>query len=638
MWELTKTVAQSKKGWGWRMKSDKMADVEEKEIAEAAGAFMTQFAWLQYLKVTVDDEISRLAKRRQAGEWVPGGADGTGEGLWHDTRKGTCTWDGDCECVFTPGGSEIRGPWAWRGTAWGDLVMWLVGLCRMHLILDVDNSPKGGSNGDTSGSEAVEALDKHGSSGQAREGTQSSNPDLALKPDLSNLDWTTFCYLFPHTFSEIRYTPHNHPGNPSMNPRIIRPGLDLDGTGEGVSPSIPRHPWLEMRMSMNSNPMDLDNWRHIYLKQQDSVVRSFKEARAMAREVFSKGDIDLATDLEQGSKRDAKPEQNIYYYKGRREPLAVDEFYPFPDPTRLERSFWRFGIGPTPCFPIGPPPAPGAPGTSQLPPARKVAAYGSLMLHVNAFQLSPDLLWWDAMVTEHARAGGQTPMGPLSPLELIDPEGRLAHGLVVRSLWVYVLERFGEREYTAEYIQRARRRAERGLGGVDVDRKEDDDVGEVGDWNESFEDHGEGGDQEWEAEVASLGKTLLRGAFWSAFGGSEEFCRRWGPQELAFWLRRIEERVFLLLSSFPRRVGKEEGTASEGACGIDEANMEDIPPDEGGMWRLHVPQEEEGVASGARRGVAANFEFLVLREFPELAWEGLPGWYGRRDLIKSKEL
>ncbi|KAF8445210.1 hypothetical protein BGX38DRAFT_696331 [Terfezia claveryi] len=208
MWELTKTVAQSKKGWVWRETRDQTADSEEKVIEASAAAFESRFPWLK-----------DLAKGRQAGEWVTGGTDNTGELLWHDSRKGSCTWDGDCECVFTPGGSELRGPWAWRGstwggTAWGDLVMWLLGLCRAHLIQDVDNrSP----NRDTSNSEDVEALDEHGHVTAAREGTQSSNPGVTLKPDLSNLDWTTFCYLFPHTFSDIRCILHMHPGNPSMN-------------------------------------------------------------------------------------------------------------------------------------------------------------------------------------------------------------------------------------------------------------------------------------------------------------------------------------------------------------------------------------------------------------------------------------
>ncbi|KAF8445209.1 hypothetical protein BGX38DRAFT_1196656 [Terfezia claveryi] len=261
------------------------------------------------------------------------------------------------------------------------------------------------------------------------------------------------------------------------------------------------------------------------------------------------------------------------------------------------------------------------------------------MLHVNSFQLSADLLWWDAMAAEHVRAEGKKPMGPLGPLELIDPKGRLAHGLVVRGLWAYVLERLSKREYTIEYIQRVRRRAERGLGGVDVDRKENDDVGEIGDWNESLEDQEEAENKEKEEEVASLGKTLQRDAFWDAFCGLEEFRRRWGPQELAFWLRRIEERIFLLLSSFPRGVGKEKekekGIASRNAYGIGEADVGDIPPDEGGLWKFHVPQEEKEVASGSRRGVAADFIDLVLREFPELAWEGLPSWYGRSDLMRS---
>lgn len=356
----------------------------------------------------------------------------------------------------------------------------------------------------------------------------------------------------------------------------------------------------------------------------------------MAWEVCSKRDIDLHTGLERGIKHDAELHQNVDCYKGRQEPLAVDEFYPFP--TRLERSFWRFGIGPAPCFPIGPPPAPGAPEIPQLPPARKVAAYGSLMLHVNSFQLSADLLWWDAMAAEHVRAKGKKPMGPLGPLELIDPKGRLAHGLVVRSLWAYVLERLSKREYTIEYIQRVRRRAERGLGGVDVDRNEDDDVGEIGDWNESLEGQEEAENKEKEEEVASLGKTLQRDAFWDAFDGLEEFRRRWGIQELAFWLRRIEERIFLLLSSFPRGVGKEKGVASGNACGIGEADVGDILPDEGGLWKFHVPQEEKDVASGSRRGVAKDFVDLVLREFPELAWEGLPSWYGRSDLIRLNVL
>lgn len=363
------------------------------------------------------------------------------------------------------------------------------------------------------------------------------------------------------------------------------------------------------------------------MQQQDSVVRSFEEARKMARDLFSKRDIDLPTGLEEGSKHDTKPGCP-----------TVDKFYPFPDPTILERSFWRFGIGPTPCFPIGPPPVAEAPEIPQLPPARKIAAYGSLMLHINAFRLSLDLLWWDTMVTDHACTKGKAPVCRLSPLELVDPEGRLAHGLVVKSLWMYVLERFGKREYTAEYIQRARRRAERALSEIDVDRKEDDDVGEVGDWNENFEDQEEGEGKEEEADVAGLGKALLGDAFWSAVGGPEEFCRRWGPQELAFWLRRIEERVFLLLSSFPRGRKKEKERSTEGASRIGETAMGDIPPDEGGPWKFHVPQEEEGVASGSRRGVAANFEHLVLREFPELAWGGLPSWYGKRDLIRSKEL
>ncbi|KAF8418181.1 hypothetical protein EV426DRAFT_620144 [Tirmania nivea] len=635
MWELTKSMAQSKRGWGWREKRGQTADMEEKEIEGIARASEMRFRWLNNLKgVTAGVGIDHLANGRETGEWVPGGANGTDAELWHDVRKGNCTWDGHCECVFAPGGSEIRGPWAWRGTAWGDLVIWLVWLCRMHLTPDVDNSITASSNGDISDPEAIGALDEHGIGRKAKEGIQ-SDPDVTLKPNLSNLDWTTFCYLFPHTFSEIRYKPHIHPGNPSMNPRVIRPGLDLDGTGEGVFPSIPRHPWLEMRMSVNSNRMNLDNWRYVYLQQQDSVVRSFEEARAMAREVLSKRDLNLHTDLEEGV---AEPDQNIDYCNGRRELLAVDEFYPLPDPTLLERSFWRFGTGPTPCFPIGPPPEPGEQEIPQLPPARKVAAYGSLMLHVNAFYLSMDLLWWDAMAAEHACAEGKTPMGPLSPLELIDPEGRLAHGLVVRSLWVYVLGRFGERGYTVEYIQRARRRAERGLGGVDVDRKEDADVGEDGDWAESFEDREEGEDKEEEAEVARLGETLLGDAFWSALGGLEEFRRRWGPQELAFWLRRIEERVFLLLSSFPRGVRKGKAKTSDAACATRETDEEDSPPDEGGLWKFHVPQEEEEVASGARRGVAAHFEVLVLREFPELAWEGFPSWYGRKDLIRSKEL
>jgi len=628
MWELTRTVIQSKMGWGWREKRYVTADAEKGEIEEAASGSENRFRWLKDLKrATVDVEINRLSKGGEIGEWVLGGAGGTGESMWHDARKGSCTWDGYCDCVFAPGGSEIRGPWAWRGSAWGDLVMWLVGLCRVHLIPGIDNSTTGSSNGDIPGSEAVNILGEHGPSRVEHPG----DPNVTLRPDLSNLDWTTFCYLFPHTFSEIRYTSHIHPGNPNMNPRVIRPGLDLDGTGDGVSPSVPRHPWLEMRISVNSNPMDLDNWRHIYLQQRGSVVRSFEEARAMSLKVLRSRDTDPSINLEECSQRAIEPDHLAD--EGRCESLPVDEFYPFPNPTLLERSFWRFGIGPTPCFPICPP---GAPETPELPPARKVAAYGSLMLHVNASLLSIDLLWWDDIATEHVHAARKTPVGPLGPLELIDPRGRLAHGLVVRSLWVYVREKFGERGYTVEYVQRARRRAERGLGGVDVNRKENDDVGGVGNWDESFEDRG-GEDKEEEAEVASLRENLLEDAFWSAPGGSKEFRQRWGPQELAFWLRRAEERVFLLLTSFPRCIGNEKDKVSGEAYDIGEMNGGDTPPDAGGLWKFHVPQEEEDVASGARRGVAADFGVLVLREFPELAWEGLPGWYGRRDLVRSKE-
>ena len=130
-------------------------------------------------------------------------------------------------------------------------------------------------------------------------------------------------------------------------------------------------------MSVNSNPMDLDNWRYIYLQQRDSVVRIFEEARGMAHEALRKRNVGLPTDLG-GRKRVAGVGQKEDNYKRTREPPTIDEFFLFTDQALLERSFWRFGVGPMPCFPISPPPAHGALEIPQLPPARKVAAYGSL--------------------------------------------------------------------------------------------------------------------------------------------------------------------------------------------------------------------------------------------------------------------
>lgn len=483
--------------------------------------------------------------------------------LKHDPRQVNlqCQWNA-CGCPMAEGGVNFSGDWIWK-----EVIGWLIGMVRRQVVSNVTRREY----------KAAE--------------------DEILLPDLSNLDFTTFAFLFPYAFAHKHYQTDEE-GNPTYGSRISRP----------------LHPYLQMQVDQ---PYD----RMLWIEDSSYAPRTFAEAQRMARSAYEQSDSQEAPN--------------------------PDEYHPLP--ARTERRFWRWGIYPVPAFPL----IPRSSTPNLLPPKRKVAAYGSLTLHVQSLNLSGDPQWLSNAVKLQANPlandeieGGQGRIiGPLCPISLTDPTGHLQHMLVIHRLWEWVLKRFSEGFYSLEYLQRARNRGERGLGGIGVHLPLDfEDI----DTDPSNPGELDGVDDP--IHIPTLQELWSPDRqFWEVDIEDPKgvFMTRWArPGEVEFWTRRIEERMFLLLTCFEDPTNpvitdvhkhEEDDTEDWENFGPDthvEFGGGGDPGWERKPYKLNIPEQEQPSSKGALKKVAKEF-VLVLTEFPELAWQGLGGWYGR-DVVAGR--
>ncbi|KAF8466996.1 hypothetical protein BDZ91DRAFT_724592 [Kalaharituber pfeilii] len=491
---------------------------------------------------------------------------GKGNGLRHEARTqepycgsgGGVVTGAACRCVFGAGGSTVQEEYSKsprKTSLWIALVQWEVDLLRSFGVCQKDWEEDGGG-------------------------------EENLLPDLSDLDFETFAFMFPHTFAEWRYEDIVNPRVPTevletsvFIPPLVTPWGIEDPDSYWSSADItglsgfPTHPW------------------DLLTNGEQYIGRSFAEAKRMSREARAR-----VNRLERASPDCKNREADRTEYQ--------------PPPATELCSFWRFCINPGAC----PPFSAEAPATPLIP-VRVVAAYGSLELHTHAFTVSIDIHWWDCISGARKAQGTDDAtdicfIGPLTcRSELTDPRGTLSHALAIRRIWDFVLERYKGRGYGEEYMQRARRRGFCGLGDDPEARYED--VRAIAGTHQGEDDNElkelDGRDEE--TVVPGIEQVCGGEMFWE--GDEPRVEELWGRErKRAFWTRRVEERLFLLLEN-------------ENGNGYGDAYDE--------KYKLHMPDEDEDYAEGVYGRVAEDF-WLWSREFPEVLWRGLGEWYGRADV------